>query len=462
MGLPSRGVDSFEGGLWALVRVKIAESVRRGLMGIETADMPKIPAGNFTIVNNETGRCLRVRLGRTKDVSDYKEGTKYLQYVTDKPTLELGTPDNSPATAWSFSTLDDGQERRPFNQFVNFAVTEYQNIGNFCVWMYTDRSDEALDRHRSKTLFESKLNDLPAELRTKLGKLIPEEWNTWRAETYSDSQDRWKWENRAAEAARAELEADLEAWATDEEPLSSEMLARLKATRERRLEYTLAVWEARNRCMEVKQEKPSDDDPELLKEIALQPRADRVSTRSGELLPAVRERRQAAMELEWKLRAPVEALEDWHFRCSLLAFQGDAGIRQTGIDYETNEGKKIIAAHRAYLAAAAEEGIKPSIVSSTSTAARTGLSGCGRSRDKGSTYRWVYDGTHIYGADSKTVPSERTYWTDDDGQLVGKDKGAPGQSWTLAPWKPTPQKPDVARAVVLTGLFGPLGVILGG
>ncbi|MFI8265507.1 hypothetical protein [Streptomyces sp. NPDC085665] len=57
---------------------------------------------------------------------------------------------------------------------------------------------------------------------------------------------------------------------------------------------------------------------------------------------------------------------------------------------------------------------------------------------QGSTFRWVYDGTHIYGADSKTVPSERTYWTDEGGSLVGKDKGGPGQAWTLAPWKPSP------------------------
>ncbi|MGW1642934.1 hypothetical protein [Streptomyces lavendulae] len=45
--------------------------------------MSTFPEGNFTIVNNETGRCVRVRLGQTTDVSDWKEGTKCLQYVTD-------------------------------------------------------------------------------------------------------------------------------------------------------------------------------------------------------------------------------------------------------------------------------------------------------------------------------------------------------------------------------------------
>ncbi|MFI0960610.1 hypothetical protein ACH4S8_04180 [Streptomyces sp. NPDC021080] len=90
--------------------------------------MSKLPAGNFTIVNDETGRCVRVRLGRAKDVSDWKEGAKYLLSVTDKPSLELGTPDGSPSTAWWFSTFDDGGQ--PYNQFVSYAVGEYQNIGN--------------------------------------------------------------------------------------------------------------------------------------------------------------------------------------------------------------------------------------------------------------------------------------------------------------------------------------------
>ncbi|MEU9803011.1 hypothetical protein [Streptomyces sp. NPDC051000] len=39
--------------------------------------MSTFPDGNFTIVNNETSRCVRVRLGRTKDVSDWQAGTKY-------------------------------------------------------------------------------------------------------------------------------------------------------------------------------------------------------------------------------------------------------------------------------------------------------------------------------------------------------------------------------------------------
>ncbi|MGX4695192.1 hypothetical protein [Streptomyces sp. JNUCC 63] len=53
------------------------------------------------------------------------------------------------------------------------------------------------------------------------------------------------------------------------------------------------------------------------------------------------------------------------------------------------------------------------------------MRGCGDSRSTGNTCRWVYDGTYIYGADSKTAAVERTYWTDDNGYLVGKNKGGP-------------------------------------
>ncbi len=82
-------------------------------------------------------------------------------------------------------------------------------------------------------------------------------------------------------------------------------------------------------------------------------------------------------------------------------------------------------------------------------------------REEGSTYRWAYDGTYIYGADSKTVPAERTYWTDEGGSLVGRSKGGPGQTWSLAAWKPTEAQPDPVRAVALTGLFGPIAGLLG-
>ncbi|MEU9488013.1 hypothetical protein AB0D83_30975 [Streptomyces decoyicus] len=45
--------------------------------------------------------------------------------------------------------------------------------------------------------------------------------------------------------------------------------------------------------------------------------------------------------------------------------------------------------------------------------------------------------------------------------LVGKSKGGPGQSWTITSWKPAPKSPDLTRAVILTGLFGPVGAAIG-
>ncbi|GAA2650780.1 hypothetical protein GCM10010425_74370 [Streptomyces spororaveus] len=76
--------------------------------------------------------------------------------------------------------------------------------------------------------------------------------------------------------------------------------------------------------------------------------------------------------------------------------------------------------------------------------------------------RWEFDGTYIAASDSKTVPWERTYWTDDNGRLVGKAKGHPGQKRTVAPWeprKPAPAEADIAD-VYLTGYFGPLASVL--
>ncbi|MFD6875695.1 MULTISPECIES: hypothetical protein [unclassified Streptomyces] len=79
-------------------------------------------------------------------VSDWKEGTKYLQYVTGTPSLELGEADGSPATAWWFSTSEDASERRPFQQIVSHAVGEYQNIGDHCVWLDINPYPTAEDR----------------------------------------------------------------------------------------------------------------------------------------------------------------------------------------------------------------------------------------------------------------------------------------------------------------------------
>jgi hypothetical protein len=53
------------------------------------------------------------------------------------------------------------------------------------------------------------------------------------------------------------------------------------------------------------------------------------------------------------------------------------------------------------------------------------------------------------------VPAERTYWTDEDGYLVGKAKGGLGQAWTIAPWNPPAPDPQAnVGGAILTGLFG--------
>ncbi|MFI8266595.1 hypothetical protein [Streptomyces sp. NPDC085665] len=298
--------------------------------------MSTFPDGNFTIVNDETGRCVRVRLGRTQDLSDWQAGTKYLQHVTAKPTLELGEPDGSPATAWWFSTIDDAVERHPFNQIVSHAVGEYQNIGNHCVWLDLQSHPTAEDRRRAADEFRRKLNDMPGNLKEKLAVLLPAAFLT---------------------EAETELGADAS-------------------------------------------------------------------------LP--------------------EVLDLWHGYCASLKFP------QQNIEEEDLEGPE---AAQSYLDAAAEEGIHPPAVKADRTSTR--MYGCGASRGKNSTYRWAYDGTHIYGADSKTVPSERTYWTDDGGYLVGKNKGGPGQTWTLASWKPPAPQSDPVKAIALTGLFGPIANLLG-
>ncbi|MFD6875696.1 MULTISPECIES: hypothetical protein [unclassified Streptomyces] len=148
--------------------------------------------------------------------------------------------------------------------------------------------------------------------------------------------------------------------------------------------------------------------------------------------------------------SPAQLLELWHVYCASVVFP------EHNAEEEDLEG---VAAVQAYIDAAAEAGIhRPKAESLTSA---TRMHGCGARREKNSTYRWTYDGTHIHGADSQTVPADRTYWTDQDGFLVGKSKGGPGQSWTLAPWKPAETPSDPVQAIALTGLFGPLAGLLG-
>lgn len=279
--------------------------------------MSTFPDGNFTIVNNETGRCVRVWLGGTQDVSDWKAGTKYLQSVTGEPSLELGEPDGSAATAWWFSTVDDGVERQPFNQIVSHAVGEYQNIGDYCVWLEINWFPTAEDRRRAADQFQRKLDDMPPDLKEKLAVLPPE-----------------------------------------------------------------AFWEQAQEQL--------GDGASLSKKLEL-----------------------------------------WHGYCASVTFP----------EHHVEEDPEGVEAAQSYMDAAAEAGIRAPEVESGRTSTR--MYGCGARREKDSTYRWAYDGTHIYGADSKTVPSERTYWTDEGGSLVGRSKEAPvrpGLSPLGSPSRPSPTR----------------------
>ncbi|WP_435240260.1 hypothetical protein [Streptomyces sp. YPW6] len=442
--------------------------------------MTSYPEGNFTIVNNETGRALRVRLGKTKDVSQHHAGTVYLQYVTEKPFLQLGEADNSPATVWWHNTSHEDSR-----QITSYAVGEYQNIGDYCVWM--DASTNGQDVFDARAAFENRLNDLPADVHGRLAPLIPAEWASLRARQRADrAESAWF---QKQEAFRALGDAEQEAWAEQDSPPSPEDLAALRS-------YRYAVAEGAAPYLGVMNDVVkafgTSDPAELAVLFATEPerldtsrrdalsllspeeregalgidwatlnrldadsRASKVEARTRELLPAVKERRAAAA-----LAAhPMEDLRKWHYYCAFRKAYGDEVVIRFADNKDATRDKRIVAGLEAYVAAAAKEGIVPPVIASNAT---TRMHGCGVGRGEGSTYGWAYDGTYIYGADSKTVPSERTYWTDEDGYLVGKPKGGPGQTWSIKPWTPTKPPEGISRTdIALTGLFGPIGRALG-
>lgn len=443
--------------------------------------MTRYPQGNFTIVNNETGRALRVRLGETKDVSDHKEGTVYLQYVTEKPYLQLGEADNSPATVWWYSTSHEDSR-----QIVSYAVGEYQNIGDYCVWMHA--STNMRDVFDARKAFENRLNDMPADVQGRLAPLIPAEWAALRARRRADrAESEWFQEQ---EEARALGDAEQEAWAEQDSPPGPEDLAALRSYRYAVADQAAPYLVVMNAVMKAlgtsdpaelavlfatkpehldtsrqhalsllspkEREKALGIDWAALNRLDADSRASKVEARARELLSAVKERRAAAA----LAAIPTEDLRKWHSYCAFRKAHGEKGIiRFTNDHYDTTEDKRIVAGLDAYLEAAAKEGIVPPVIASD---APTRLYGCGASRGEGSTYGWTYDGTYIYGADSKTVPSERTYWTDEDGYLVGKPKGGPGQTWSIKPWTPSKPPAGISRSdIALTGLFGPIGRALG-
>ncbi|MFI8974364.1 hypothetical protein ACIGO9_15865 [Nocardia asteroides] len=147
--------------------------------------MANFPNGNFTITNNNTGRCLRVRLGATATSADHKEGTSYFTHVTTKPWLELGPDDGSIATAWYFHTGYDTVERKDFNQIVSVAVRDLQNIGNHCVWMnagdLTWNDGDPDDSEAYWAARDARTEDRKKYLEEFLAARLPKEWPTSQA-----------------------------------------------------------------------------------------------------------------------------------------------------------------------------------------------------------------------------------------------------------------------------------------
>ncbi|GAB2722689.1 hypothetical protein [Kitasatospora kifunensis] len=447
--------------------------------------MSTLPAGKFTIVNTETGRCVRVRLGRTTDVTDSRASIENLLPVTTEPAVELGAADGSPATAWWASSLNSSVEGQSVNRIVSHAVGEYQSIGDYGVWMYAGSSAEHRKKRAALAAFENRLNELPADVKAKLAALIPDAWKAWEAKRYSAELKKWQLDNEETEEKRCEIVAWREAFAADEEPPSADNLARYIAIKERDLAVELARqrWEEFQDAHEKYKERvestylndpgstqpewdlgaevqlvplpePTPEEKALTAEMQQNPRYTRVDERVDDLLPAMAERRTKDLERDWQLRAPAAELEQWHKLCAALALdKSDISFPGASEDQK----KTFNAALRAYLEAAAKQGVKPT---TDSSGAPTGMD-AGGTPDDGDTYRWVYDGTHIYAAAGRTVPSERTYWTDEDGRLVGKSKGGPGQTWTLASWTPPAPTSDPGRPILLTGLFGPVGVAVG-
>ncbi|QRV25867.1 hypothetical protein I6J39_00160 [Streptomyces californicus] len=459
--------------------------------------MSKFPSGPFTIVNQETGRCLRVRLGETVDLSSHRLGTEYLLSQSYPPSLELGPADGSKATAWYYRSHDDALERQPFNQIASSAVSDLQNIGDYGVWMYSEPFAEERENALLRAWYASKLNDATGEVAKRLQALIPEEWHVQVSQEYEDELADWEKAGSQFEGVVDEPNGRQAALLEELRPQHGKLLEALpghmdaimkaylnapklhwkhkdgtaldKQEMEQSWERALLIGAKAVQSFEEQMEHAEPQELEsLLGAQVLAMRfsgAEKISERLGKLgLPslfgeALEEARRTEQALvkalkaeapvrAWQRRAPIKGVARWNDRCASLAFYGEDGLDVIG--------EKFVEAMRAYLDAAAKEGITKPVSTASS---RTGMYGCGAKRYEGSTYRWDYDGTYITASDSKTVPSERTYWTDDDGRLVGKTKGGPGQKWTVTPYKEPADKVN-GEDIFLTGLFGPLASIL--
>ncbi|MER7195916.1 hypothetical protein [Streptomyces flaveolus] len=463
--------------------------------------MAEFPSGNFTIVNQETGRCVRVRLGDSADVSDHRLGNTYLMSRTDPPTLELGPADGTMATAWYYQDGYDTLERQSFSQIASTAVRELQNIGNYCVWLYSEGLPSDSERRQTQALFANMLNDVPADLGKRLDPLIPEEWMQQAEEAYAAELPVWKSEGDDLLSELEQLNARQATLLDELRPQHAALFAALRAHTDElakaiethsmvigygdgrkasaketqdRLEGYVAHATSRLQQLEEKMEHapPQDQErllqeqlevitgmfggqvPSMTKEVAYVLKHLELTALFEKELKKALSTEEALAELlkaegpvrAWQRRAPLKGVARWNDRCATLQVLGSKEL--DGVD------KRFVEAMNTYLAEAAKGGVT---VPGATVSSRTGMFGCGAMRGENSTYRWRYDGTYIYGADDRTVPAEQTYWTDEDGRLVGKSKGGAGQKWKIAPWTEPPKTSqyDVSD-VYLTGFFGPL------
>ncbi|MGW1520730.1 hypothetical protein [Streptomyces sp. NPDC002287] len=396
--------------------------------------MSKFPEGNFTIVNNETGRAVRVHLGLVKD-GYYTMGIKSLQTLPERTSLNLGAADNTPAAAWYLDTVNG------ISKITSFAIAEYERIGHHCLWMSTSEDTDSEDadgkvRERTRKTFWNKLNDAPVDLRKKLDPLIPQEWTAIQAQRRASKQALRQF--RSEEEHFARVDAEVQAWAEDTEPLSAQQLIVHRAVREGRGGGDGTDPETYDRFQSLVRELDVDVEA-LVREIESEPRAARVLARVEELLPAVLERRRA----EAVASIPAQDIWAWNELCVAVRLDGATAIfanlavetdeEESDEEEDTGRDTNLNAAVNAYLEEAARGGIVPQPVT---TAAQTEMRGNRASRYEGSTYNWTYDGTYIYSSGSQSLPAERTYWTDEDGYLVGKTKGGAGQTWTIKKWTP--------------------------
>ncbi|MFE1790878.1 hypothetical protein ACFW7J_21190 [Streptomyces sp. NPDC059525] len=369
------------------------------------------PEGKFTIVNDDTGRCVRVRLARTQTTTEVNDKAKFVRYVTGKPSLELGPVDNTAATAWWFSTIEgrDG----PYNQIVSHAVDEYQNIGSYCVWMYRQAVDPLT---AAKDAYRDVLFSLTGDTKKELDKLIPERLLPPQADQRIFHQ------TEVEIYAASYAEAAATAWAQDEDPIGAG-------------QFAIAHAFAKRMSNETDDIEPSAAEKEVLDAMAAEPRATRVNERMAALHPEIMARlKSEGIETE----QTATAKHQWYINCASAHYEPD-GASDEAI---------------AFNAAAAAAGIQAPELSSF-TSARTGMYGCGAdSSNDTSAYRWWFENGHIYGGSDMTQSGDSLFWTDDNGRLVGRPKGSPGQKWTVTKWTPSEgTDPDD----VGTGLYGAHG-----